>query len=135
METRKLTPIQQLTEFYNQTDKLNDDLPADLIKKLMLYGKILEITGKLHASSLKDWKMAEAKRKETIATVYSLDPNGTSKEREMKGEMAATQFRQEEATAEAECMRWRNAYTSCQEYIQILKMQIRDIKSVDEGGV
>jgi hypothetical protein len=132
---KKMNDTEHLKQLYNQANSLNEELPAELIKKLSLYGAILRITGKLHADSLKDWKLAEAKRKETIATVYSLDPNGTSKEREMKGEMAATQFRQEEAVAEAECMRWRNAYTSCQEYIQILKMQIRDIKSVDEGGV
>jgi hypothetical protein len=130
-----MNDTEQLKQLYAQANLLNEELPADLIKKLSIYGSILRITGKLHADSLKDWKLAEAKRKETIATVYTYDPEGTVKDKEYKGEVAATQFRQEEAIAEAECMRWRNAYTSCQEYIQILKMQIRDIQNVDGGGV
>jgi hypothetical protein len=130
-----MSDTEQLKQLYAQANSLNEELPADLIKKLSIYGSILRITGKLHADSLKDWKMAEAKRKETIATVYTYDPEGTVKDKEYKGEVAATQFRQEEAIAEAECMRWRNAYTSCQEYIQILKMQIRDTQEVAKGGV
>lgn len=130
-----MSDTEELKQLYKQANALNEELPAELIKKLSLYGAILRITGKLHADSLKEWKLAEAKRKETVATVYSLDPNGTSKEREMKGEMAATEFRKEEAIAEAESMRWKNAYTSCQEYIQILKMQIRDTQEVAKGGV
>jgi hypothetical protein len=130
-----MSDTEQLKQLYTQANSLKEELPADLIKKLSIYGSILRITGKLHADSLKDWKLAEAKRKETIATVYTYDPEGTVKDKEYKGEVAATQFRQEEAIAEAECMRWRNAYTSCQEYIQILKMQIRDTQELAKGGV
>lgn len=132
---KMMSDTEQLKQLYKQANVLNEELPSDLIKKLSIYGSILRITGKLHADSLKDWKLAEAKRKETIATVYTYDPEGTVKDKEYKGEVAAIQFRKEEAIAEAECMRWRNAYTSCQEYIQILKMQIRDVQEVAKGGV
>jgi hypothetical protein len=131
----KSTPGDKLKELYKQVSVLSDDFPAELIKKLSLYGKILELTGKLHAASLKDWKLAEATRKETIATVYSLDPQKTVKDKEYKAEMAAAPYRRQEAEAEAECMRWRNAYTSTVEMIQIIKVQIKDIQENLKGGV
>jgi hypothetical protein len=133
--SERLTPEQQLGVLYKQVNTLNDDLPGDVLKKLKLYAEILTWTGKLHSESLKAWKLAESKRKETVATVYSLDPNGTSKEREMKAEMAASEFRREEAVAEANCMRWKNAYTSTTEYINILKIQLKDMKDLNQGGV
>jgi hypothetical protein len=133
--SEKLTPEQQLGVLYKEVNELEDSLPGDVLKKLKLYAEILTWTGKLHASSLKEWKLAESKRKETVATVYSLDPNGTSKEREMKAEMAASDFRREEAVAEANCMRWKNAYTSTTEYINILKIQLKDMKDLNQGGV
>lgn len=130
-------PEQQLSILYKQVNELSDELPGDVLKKLKLYAEILTWTGKLHSESLKSWKLAESRRKETVATVYSLDPNGTSKEREMRAEMAASKFREEEATAEGDCMRWRNAYTSTTEYINILKIQLRDMKDLNQpyGGV
>lgn len=128
-------PEQQLATLYKQVNELNDELPGDVLKKLKLYAEILTHTGKLHSQALRDWKLAESKRKETVASVYSLDPNGTSKEREMKAEMAASEFRREEAIAEGDCMRWKNAYTSTTEYINILKIQLRDMKDLNQGGV
>lgn len=133
--SERLTPEQQLSILYKQVNGLSDELPGDVLKKLKLYAEILTWTGKLHASSLKSWKLSEAKRKETIATVYTYDPEGTVKDREYKGEVAATQSRREEAEYEAECMRWRNAYTSTIEVINILKIQLKDMKDLNSGGV
>jgi hypothetical protein len=133
--SERLTPEQQLGVLYKQVNTLNDDLPGDVLKKLKLYAEILTWTGKLHSESLKEWKLAKAKRKETIATVYTYDPEGTVKDKEYKAEVAASEFRREEAVAEANCMRWKNAYTSTTEYINILKIQLKDMKDLNQGGV
>ncbi len=103
--------------------------------KLSTYGKILEITGKYHAHAHGQWKLAEAKRKETIASVYSLDPEGSNKDREMKAEMAAAEIRKEEAKLEGEVMRWKNAVLAITEQIQILKKKYDHLKEVSKGGV
>lgn len=130
-----MTPEQQLGILYKQVNQLSDELPCDVLKKLKLYAEILTWTGKLHSESLKAWKMAEALRKETIATVYTYDPEGTVKDKEYKAEVAAAEHRRNEAKAEGDCMRWRNAYTSTTEYINILKIQLKDMKDLNQGGV
>ena len=126
---------EKLKELYGKAAALDEELPGDLLQKLKYYGEILSITGKLHAASLSDWKMAEAIRKETIAKCFTFDPEGTAKEREMKAEFAASEHRKREAQAEAACMRWKNAYNSTVENINILKIQLRDMKDLKGGGV
>ncbi|MEH6848594.1 hypothetical protein [Bacillus pseudomycoides] len=126
---------EKLKELYSKAAELDDDLPGDLLKKLTLYGEILSITGKLHAASLSDWKMAEAARKETIAKFFMSNQAGTAKERDMKAELAVSKHRKNEAQAEASCMRWKNAYSSTIEIINIIKIQLRDMKDLRNGGV
>lgn len=133
--TKKDKRIEKLEKLYKQAEKLNEELPKELIEKLSIYGQILEILGRMWASATNDWKMAEAKRRETIATVYSLDPEGSNKDREMKAEMAAAEWRRKEAQYEAEALRWKNAYTSTIEMINILKKKYEHMTNVLKGGV
>lgn len=127
--------IDRLQELYRQAEKLDEEFPKQLIEKLGIYGQILEILGRMWASAQADWKLAEANRRETIATVYSLDPEGSNKDREMKAEMAASEWRRQEAQYEAEALRWKNAYTSTQEQIQIMKKRYEHLSNVANGGV
>lgn len=125
----------KLAELYKRANSLNEELPAQLIDKLSLYGQILEILGGLWASATGEWKLAESKRRETLASVYPLDPEGSNKDREMKAEMAAAEWRRKEAEYEAEALRWKNAYISTQEQIQILKKRYEHLSNVAKGGV
>lgn len=131
----------KLTELYSKVSRLNDELPKDLMDKLSLYGQILEYIGRFHADSTKAWKLAEAKRRETIASamVYGAEHEGmeikTAKDREAAAEVIGAKSRQEEAIAEAEAQRWKNAYISTQEMIQILKKKYDHLKEVSKGGV
>ena len=127
--------IVQLEELYRKANELDEEFPKQLIEKLGIYGQILEILGRMWASAQADWKLAEAKRRETIATVYSLDPEGSNKDREMKAEMAAAEWRRKEAQFEAEALRWKNAYTSTLEQIQILKKKYEHLSNVAQGGI
>lgn len=125
-----------LSSLYKQANKCNENLPAELINKLSIYGRILEIIGGLHAESVGAWKLAEAYRRETLATVYSLDPEGSNKDRENKAEMAAAQARQTEAKAEQEATRWKNAYNSTNEQINIMKKRYDHLVNVfQKGGI
>lgn len=127
--------IEKLEQLYKQAEQLDEEFPKQLIEKLGVYGQILEILGRMWASAQADWKLAEAKRRETIATVYSLDPEGSNKDREMKAEMAAAEWRRKEAQYEAEALRWKNAYTSTLEQIQILKKKYEHLSNVAQGGI
>ncbi|KIO62116.1 hypothetical protein B4065_3336 [Caldibacillus thermoamylovorans] len=130
-----MSKIDDLKRLYSQASKLDEEYPKQIIDKLSIYGQILEILGNLWAAATLDWKLAEAKRRETIANVYSLDPQGSNKDREMKAEMAAAKWRQEEAKYEAETQRFKNAYTSVLEQIQILKKRYEHLVNVSKGGV
>ncbi|UYL93805.1 hypothetical protein NIIg97_gp68 [Geobacillus phage vB_GthS_NIIg9.7] len=128
--------IAKLTELYNQAASLDEELPKELMDKLSIYGQILELLGGMWAAATKDWKLAEAKRRETIATVYSLNPNGTTKDKEMQGEMAAAEWRRKEAEYEAEALRWKAAYIATQEQINIMKKKYEHLVNVyQKGGI
>ena len=127
--------IAKLTDLYKKADVLDEELPAQLMQKLSIYGQILELLGGMWAAATKDWKLAEAKRRETIATVYSLNPNGTTKDKEMQAEMSAAEWRKKEAEYEAEALRWKAAYIATQEQIQILKKKYEHMKEVAKGGI
>lgn len=141
-----MSKTKRLAELYKKANSLNDELPKELIEKMELYGQVLEIIGGLHAESMKAWKLAEAKRREVIAhaIVYEVemkDDNGniikpkTAKEKEAIGEVVGAEARREEALAEAEAQRWRNAYNSTVEMIQILKKKYEHMQNVSKGGV
>jgi hypothetical protein len=130
-----MSNVEKLKPLYKKANSLDEDNPKQLMDKLSLYGQILELLGGLWASATKEWKLAEASRRQTIASVYSLDPEGTSKDREHKAEMAASEWRRAEAEGEAESLRWKTAYTSTQEQIQILKKKYDHLKEVAKGGI
>jgi hypothetical protein len=127
--------IDKLSSLYKKLSALDEENPYELMQKLSIYGQILELLGGLWAAATKDWKLAEAKRRETIATVYSLNPEGTTKDKEMQAEMAAAEWRRKEAEYEAEALRWKAAYIATQEQIQILKKKYEHLKEVAKGGI
>ncbi len=130
-----MSRTEKLAALYKKANALNEEMPKELMDKLSLYGQILELLGGMWASATKDWKLAESKRRETLATIYSLDPEGSNKDKEMKAEMAAAEWRRAEAEGEAESLRWKTAYTSTQEQIQIMKKKYDHLKEVAKGGV
>ncbi len=92
-----MSRTEKLTQLYKKASSFNEDLPKELKDKISVYGQILELIGGLHADTVGTWKLKEAARRETLATVYSLDPEGSNKDRENKAEMAAAVARREEA--------------------------------------
>lgn len=133
----------KLAQIYKKADSLDEDIPIQLMQKLTLYGQALEIIGGLHAESVKAWKLAEAKRREVIASsiIYGAEIEGepvtikTAKDREAAAEVIGATARREEALAEAEAQRWKNAYQSTLEMINILKKKYDHLKEVAKGGI
>jgi hypothetical protein len=136
----------KLAELYKKANGLNEELPQELMQKLSLYGQVLELIGGLHADSVKVWKLAESNRREVIASaiVYGVEakaidgellPARTAREKEAVGEVVAAAARREEAIAESEAQRWKNAYASTLEMIQILKKKYEHMREISKGGV
>jgi hypothetical protein len=130
-----MSRTEKLKELYKKANVLDEENPKQLIDKLSIYGQILELVGGMHADSVGEWKLAEALRKETLATVYSLDPEGSNKDREQKAELSAVEQRRKEAKTEAEATRWKNAYNSTLEQIQIMKKRYEHLTNVSKGGI
>lgn len=137
-----MSRTEKLAILYKQASGLNEDLPAQLMNKLSIYGDILEIIGGLHSASVGAWKLAESKRRETIAgaMVYGAEVEGgqqakTAKEKEAIAEVVGAEARREEALAEQEATRWKNAYMSTQEQIQIMKKRYEHLCNVSKGGI
>lgn len=136
-----MTKTERLAQLYKAANSMNEEQPKELMEKLSLYGQVLELIGGLHADSIKAWKLAEAKRRETIASaiVYGAELEGvegkTAKDRDAIGEIIGAQARRDEALTESEAQRWKNAYTSTLEMIQILKKKYEHMKEVSKGGI
>lgn len=126
---------EKLKQLYQQASQFDEALPAHIMQKLVVYGKILELLGGFHAAAVKEWKLKESYRREAIASAFTYNVDGTAAERTNQAEVAAAKARKEEAEAEGEALRWKNAYDSVKEQIQILKLQLKDMKEVDAGGV
>ena len=126
--------IDRLKELYAKTNGLDEDYPKDLLDKLSIYGQILSIIGDLHAECTKDWKLAEAERRDTIANFYS-QFEGTIKDKEMEAEAKSKAQRQKEAELEGESIKWKNRYNSTLEQIQIMKKRYDHLKEVAKGGI
>jgi hypothetical protein len=131
----------KLSALYGQANKLNEEFPAELMKKLSLYGQILELIGGLHSEAVREWKLSEATRREAIAsaTIYHPEVAGaeikTAADRAAAAEVVGADARKKEAIAEADATRWKNAYNSTSEQIQILKKIYDHMRSVAGGGV
>jgi hypothetical protein len=137
-----MSKTDKLSQLYKKAHTLNEDLPAQLIDKLSLYGQILEILGGLWADAIGEWKRAESKRREVIAsaTVYGAELSDaqkpkTAKEKEAIAEVVGATARQEESNAEMEAIRWKNAYNSVSEQIQIMKKRYEHLVNVSKGGI
>jgi hypothetical protein len=129
-----MSKIDRLRELYAKTNGLDEDYPKDLLDKLSIYGQILSIIGDLHADSTKDWKLAEAQRRDSIANFYSKF-EGTVKDKEMEAEAKSKNERQKEAEYEGESLKWKNRYNSTVEQIQIMKKKYDHLREVSKGGI
>ena len=121
-----MSAADKLKSLYKEADALDESLPATLSKKIYLYTQTLGLIEKFHADAVKARGLAEADRKriygETIMKV-----SGTATDKSAQAEISCYDARKREAQAEAEMWRWRNAFTSTQEVINALKLQLKSL--------
>lgn len=137
-----MSKTSKLAELYKKASGLDEDNPKQLMDKLSLYGKILELIGGLYADAFKDWGLAESERREVIANGIYYRPKledgeipSSDKKSEAVGEILAREVRRKEKECEAEKERWRKAYDSTTEQIQIMKKKYDHLVNVSKGGI
>lgn len=119
----KEDPAERMKVLYWIADQLNEDVPYELAKQIEVYAMILQCIGRLGAAASFDAGLAEANRKRvyghTLATA-----EGTQAVKEGLAEMAAYEYRVQEAKANAEFNRWRSAFSATQELIHAKKQTL-----------
>lgn len=125
--------MDKLKTLYAEIDRLNDEIPAELAKKIHLYAQVLQWVGRYHSDSTRDYKKAYADRKRAWGEAL-LAFEGTGKEKEGAAEVESYKFRKIEADAEAEMWRWRNSFAATQEIINSLKIQLKTLMKEYDGS-
>jgi len=123
---------ERLKRLYAEIESLSDEIPQQKSRKIYLLGQVLQIIGKFHADAVRAHGRAYAERKriwgETITSV-----EGTAKDKEGLAEVKAYDARIEEAEAEADMWRWRNAFIATQELINAEKKDLEVLMKEYEG--
>lgn len=125
-----------------EANKLNEENPMDLHKKMKIYGEVKMMYGDLYAKMTLDYSLCKAKRKEMVnhfktfgAQINGAEAPRTVSEKESQAELAAASFYEEEAKYEARALHFRNRYESISEQINILKKKYEHLVNVAKGGV
>src|SRR5690625_318211 len=118
--------MDELKRYYAEINKLNDEIPAELSRKITLYSLSLQRIGNFHAQAIMDHGVAYAERKSLWGRVMH-DTPGTGVVKEGAAEIAIKDLRTKEAEAESEVWKWRNQFESTQEIINSLKIELRTL--------
>lgn len=122
----------KLDQLYKKANDYNEDIPSDLAKKIVVYTEILRVLGVYIAHSTYKLGQIEADRRREYA-IAIVREGGTAKEREGKAELRITKYRKMEYQAEADLIKWKNAYDSTKELINALKKQL-EVLLLEWGG-
>jgi|SRR5690554_1482932 len=122
----------RLKKLYAEIESLRDDIPAQKSRKIYLLGQVLQIIGKFHADAVRSHGRAYAERKRVWGEAIT-GHSGTAKDKEGMAEVKAYNARIEEAEAEADMWRWRNAFIATQELINAEKKDLEVLMKEYEG--
>lgn len=123
-----------LKRIYAEIETLNDELPADLSRKVTLHSLLLQRYGMYHAAAVRDHGKAYADRKRIWGQTI-MDSKGTAKDKEAAAEIAAYDARVTEAETEMEVWKWKNLCASTTEIINAVKIELRTLmKEYDNAG-
>ncbi len=115
--------MDKLKSLYAKINQLNDEIPADLAKKIHLYAEVMQLIGKYHAQATFNYGRAYAERKHAYAQALVNTP-GTGVVKEGQADIDAYPYRLKEAEAEGEMHRWKNSLAATAEIINALKKQL-----------
>ena len=131
----------KIKEITAKTKQLDENLPAELLKKMHYYGQLLELYGIKQAQTTEEWKKAEATRKTVLghfktygAELEGVDEPKTAVDKEAQAEVAAKDYRQREAEAEGMALHWKARREALYEQIQIMKKIYEHHVNVNNHG-
>jgi hypothetical protein len=141
-EGEKVSKTEKLAQLYKQANALNEDLPKELMDKLSVYGKILELIGGLWADAECEYGLAKNEREYAIDNAIYYRPSiedgevpSSDKRAEAVGGLLAKELKDKEKELSSEVLRWKNAFYSVDSQIQILKKKYDHLKEVSKGGI
>lgn len=123
---------ERLKRLYAEIESLSDEIPQQKSRKIYLLGQVLQIIGKFHADAVRAHGRAYAERKRIWGETIT-GTEGTAKDKEGLAEVKAYDARIEEAEAEADMWRWRNAFIATQELINAEKKDLEVLMKEYEG--
>jgi hypothetical protein len=137
-----MSKTEKLKELYKKANGYNEEIPAQLIDKMTVYGQIYELIGGLYGDALDRYGVAEVERKDTIAnaivyrpSVDGQEPPTSDKRAEAIGIILAKDKFIAEKKAESEALRWKSARDAVNEQIQIMKKRYEHFVNVAKGGI
>lgn len=113
--------IFEITRLRREADKLPDDNPGALMKKIDLLAHCLVYIGRVSSHLDGSYKRVYAKRKYE----HALAVTKAVKDKQAHAEIAVKELREEEAQAYEDMNRWRNAFSSTTEEVHSLKMRMK----------
>jgi hypothetical protein len=116
--------MQKLQELYAEIRTLNDELPADVAKKILLYNRVLLLIGDFWAEAVEEYGITYAERKKVGGDIKA-GYNGTGVEKEGAAEAQTYEMRVKEAKAEALVTKWKAQFEATKEMIQSLKIHLK----------
>lgn len=114
---------ERLKELYTHINQLNDELPAELSKKIHLYAEVMQWIGKYHAEAAMTYGKAYADRKHVYAQALVNTP-GTGEVKKGQADIDCYPYRVKESECEGEMLRWKNSLAATAEIINALKKQL-----------
>lgn len=118
--------LKEMSALYKQLENLDENLPADLQRIILINTKLLQPLGKMYSQASKDFKHANSKRKYGYGSLL-VHSSGTGVEKQGQAEIGIKEARDIESDAEGEMIRWKYAYDSTKELIQSQKLVLRSL--------
>jgi hypothetical protein len=138
-----MSKTDKLAQLYKKASTLDEENPKQLIDKLSIYGNILELIGGLWADAECEYGLAKNEREYAIDNAIYYRPsmdNGecptSDKRAEAVGGLIAKELKDKEKKLASEVTRWKAAYSSISEQINIMKKRYDHLVNVfSKGGI
>lgn len=112
----------RLKQLYDEIETLNDEIPAELNRKIKLYSQALMLIGYFDSDALKEYMLTYAARKQKEGEVKA-SFKGTGVEKEGQTEIAIYELRKREAETKADSRKWTNLFKSTEQIIIALRRE------------
>lgn len=119
----------ELARLYTLAEACDVTLPSGVARKIELLSRVQVILGRYAADAVREYKRIYAQRKREHAEAALK----VKRDKIHHAEVAVSHLRLQEAEAEADKVRWNNAFQSNQEIINSLKYTLKTMLAEDPG--